>query len=339
MSRSWVVPDRPLVSTMDGGLLLAIAAVGLMTLSALLAALAPIALSITVVFAFAGPHNWIEARYVLARLPARWGKLRSFFLVAAGGMLGLTLAFAALTAWLRRVETDADSAALAMALWDSSLIAWVLWLIVLRSRRKPRRDWSGAIPIGCLAMAGAWLVPGLFGLVLVYGHPLMALAILDRELTRSRPGWRRGYHAGLAILPVLLVLIWWQLAGAPALPGVDALSIRIRQHAGADVLRGVSSHALVATHTFLETIHYGVWLVAIPMIGLKSAPWKLTAIPMARARGPGRRAVAVLLAIGAIAVLVLWVGFLLDYPTTRDLYFTMALLHVLAEVPLLLHAV
>lgn len=339
MSRSWAVPDRPAVSTTDEGFLFAIAAVGMATISALLAALAPIALSIAVVFAFAGPHNWIEARYVLARLPARWGKLRSFFLVAAVGMLGLTLAFATLTAWLRRVETDADSAALAMALWDSSLIAWVLWLILLRSRRKPRRDWSGAIPIGCLAIAGAWLVPGLFGLVLVYGHPLMALAILDRELARSRPGWRRGYHAGLALLPVLLVLIWWQLAGAPALPGDDALSIRIRQHAGADVLRGVPGHAMVATHTFLETIHYGVWLVAIPMIGLKSAPWKLDAIPMARSRGAGRMAVAGLLAMGAIAVLVLWGGFLLDYPTTRDLYFTMALLHVLAEVPLLLHAV
>ena len=37
-------------------------------------------------------------------------------------------------------------------------------------------------------------------------------------------------------------------------------------------------------------------------------------------------------------VLLLWGCFLADYPTTRDVYFTVALLHVLAEVPFLLRA-
>jgi hypothetical protein len=339
MSQALVVPGRPVAPAIGRGAPIAVGSVSLVMLAATAAALAPIAMSIAVVFACAGPHNWMEARYVLARLPARWGKLRAFFLMSLGGILGLTLAFAALTAWLQTRGPDADSAALAMALWDSALIAWILWLILLRSRRKPRRDWSGSLPLGCLALAGAWLVPGLFGLLLVYGHPVMALAILDRELVRSRPEWRRGYRIALASLPVLLALLWWQLAGAPDLPGQDALSFRIRQHAGCDLLRGVSSRALVATHTFLETIHYGVWLVAIPLIGLKSAPWTLAAIPMARAPGLGRRAAVGLLAIGALAVLALWAGFLVDYPATRDLYFTMALVHVLAEVPLLLHAV
>jgi hypothetical protein len=164
----------------------------------------------------------------------------------------------------------------------------------------------------------------------------MALAILDRELARSRPAWRRRYHVCLAWLPVVLGLLWWHLATTPDLPGQDALSVRIQQHAGAGLLGGVSSHLLVATHTFLETVHYGVWLIAIPLVGLKSAPWKLSAIPMARAPGVGRTAAAGLLAIGAIVVLVLWCGFLADYPLTRDIYFTVAVLHVLAEVPFLL---
>jgi hypothetical protein len=30
-----------------------------------------------------------------------------------------------------------------------------------------------------------------------------------------------------------------------------------------------------------------------------------------------------------------WVGFLVDYPVTRSLYFTVALVHVLAEIPFL----
>jgi hypothetical protein len=35
-------------------------------------------------------------------------------------------------------------------------------------------------------------------------------------------------------------------------------------------------------------------------------------------------------------VAAFWAGFLIDYPLTRSLYFTVALVHVLAEVPFLL---
>jgi hypothetical protein len=339
MSRLVVIPTRPVVLGNIEGSLLAAGSLGLVTLAALLAALAPMELSIGVVFACAGPHNWIEARFVLSRLPARWGKLWPFFLVALGGILGLTVAYVALTVWLQCGRQDPDTGTLALAVWDSVLIGWVLAIIHLRSQQKPKRDWSVAIPVGLLALAGTWLFPGLFGLALVYGHPLLALAILDRELARSRPGWRSGYHACLAWLPVLLGLLWWHLASAPDLPGQDALSVRIQQHAGAGLLRGVSSHVLVATHTFLETVHYGIWLVAIPLIGLESAPWKLAAIPIARRPGPGRAAVAGLLAVGAMAVVVLWGGFLANYALTRDIYFTVALLHVLAEIPFLLRTI
>jgi len=39
---------------------------------------------------------------------------------------------------------------------------------------------------------------------------------------------------------------------------------------------------------------------------------------------------------GAVAMIVLWGAFLADYSTTRDIYFTVAMLHVLAEIPFLL---
>ena len=42
------------------------------------------------------------------------------------------------------------------------------------------------------------------------------------------------------------------------------------------------------------------------------------------------------LAASAGVVLILWVCFLVDYPITRDVYFTVATVHVLAEVPFLL---
>jgi hypothetical protein len=43
-----------------------------------------------------------------------------------------------------------------------------------------------------------------------------------------------------------------------------------------------------------------------------------------------------LLVASAFCVLLLWLAFLADYPTTRDLYFTLAMAHVLAEAPFLL---
>jgi hypothetical protein len=78
MSRLAVLPARSVVVGESQGSLVAAGSLGLVTLAALLAALAPVELSIAVVFAFAGPHNWMEARFVLSRLPPRWGRLRPF---------------------------------------------------------------------------------------------------------------------------------------------------------------------------------------------------------------------------------------------------------------------
>jgi hypothetical protein len=297
-----------------------------------------LAFSIATVFLFAGPHNWAEARYFLGRLPARAGKLWVFFLTSFLGIIGLTAAFAAVP-WLTRLGGWGPDAWLtAVAVWNTALIGWVLLLVRMRSRQNPRRDWGWVTPVALLALACNWLAPLGASLGLVYLHPLMALWILDRELLRTRPGWRRAYHLCLPVLPLLAVALWWRLHDAAPLPGDDELSRAITGHAGADVLAGVSSHFLVALHTFLEMVHYGVWVVAIPLIGWRSAPWRLMTIPAAR-RSPGwHRAVAALLLVSLAVVLLLWVAFLADYTTTRHVYFTVALLHVLAEVPFLLRA-
>ena len=124
------------------------------------------------------------------------------------------------------------------------------------------------------------------------------------------------------------------LADAPPLAGSE-LTERITQHAGAGLLPGVSSHLLVSTHTFLEMLHYGIWVVAIPLVALR---WDLRAVPLAR-RSPGwRKVVLGLLGVGVVVVLLLWGCFLANYPVTRDVYFTVAMLHVLSEVPFLLRS-
>src|SRR5262245_12884350 len=141
--------------------------------AALLAGWAPLGFSIVTVFLFAGPHNWLELRYFLTRTPARWGRLRSFFLVAFGGVLILAGSFAGLTGLLSVFHAVREVWWTALSLWNSAFMIWLAVLVWLRSRQKPRRDWSWVLPLAPLLIAAAWAFPAGFGLPLVYLHPLV----------------------------------------------------------------------------------------------------------------------------------------------------------------------
>src|SRR5688572_16090454 len=75
MSTALIATER---RTSGRGLELAAGMIVLSITAAILAGAIPIAFSIATVFLFAGPHNWMEARYILGRLPARTGKLTGF---------------------------------------------------------------------------------------------------------------------------------------------------------------------------------------------------------------------------------------------------------------------
>jgi hypothetical protein len=115
------------------------------------------------------------------------------------------------------------------------------------------------------------------------------------------------------------------------------VALRVVRHAGAGLLTGVSTHLLVSTHVFLETLHYGVWLVGVPLAaGTGLLPWRAGGVPLVSHKRGWPRLIRALLLGGAAVVVLLWLCFLADYPTTRDVYFTFAIAHVLAEVPFLL---
>ena len=305
-------------------------------LAALLVSRKPLQLSIATVFIFAGPHNWMEFRYFLSRMPVRWGRSKLFYTTGLCGVCLLTTAYALLY-WLGQSWYLSEAGWTAgIALWNTLLLLWVCALVYLRGRQAKGRDWSWVFAIGFALCALAWVAPLWFSLALVYAHPLVALWFLDRQLKRTRPAWRKAYHLCLATLPLMLVALWTQLSGAPNLPDSDALSWRITQHAGAGILTSVSSHLLVATHVFLETIHYGVWLVLIPLAGLGSSLWRTNKIPLVVRRDGWPRAVRATLALGLFLTLALWAAFAADYATTRDIYFTFAMAHVLAEAPFLI---
>ena len=292
--------------------------------AAVLATLLPLQVSIVTVFLFAGPHNWFELRYFVMRLPARFGKSRNFFLTAFAGIGVLTGTYVSLPFVYQSVVWSNQTWLVVLASWNTLLLAWLAVLIHLRAKQKPKVDWFWATPALMAIAALNWLGPELFSLALVYVHPLVALWFLDRQLKRTRPTWVGAYRRCLCALPLVLGLMVWQLSQTPALADDNGLFWRITQHAGAQLLPQVSSHMLVSVHVFLEMLHYGVWILALPLVG---AGFKVK-----QKRVP-RKAILV---IGAVGVVILWVGFAADYTNTRDLYFTIAIAHVLAEAPFLL---
>src|SRR6266480_2523254 len=70
--------------------------IGSACLSAALSTWLPLQMSIVTVLLFAGPHNWFELRYLLMRLPARFGRSRNFFALAFAGIFVLTITYISL---------------------------------------------------------------------------------------------------------------------------------------------------------------------------------------------------------------------------------------------------
>jgi hypothetical protein len=117
-----------------------------------------------------------------------------------------------------------------------------------------------------------------------YLHPLIAMWFLERQIRRTKPEWLRGYHICLATIPIFLLVLWVALSSQPNLSEETRLFWRIAQHAGSEILPGLSSRLLVATHVFLESIHYFVWILLIPLVDRRAIPWRLRDIPCWRMR-------------------------------------------------------
>ena len=307
--------------------------------SAAFASLLPLQLSIVTVFLFAGPHNWFELRYFLMRLPVRFGRSRNFFLTAFVGLGVLTLVYVSLPLVYNATTLSEDAWSTVIATWNTALIVWLGALIWLRSKQKPRANWTWLIPLSLALCSLNWLGPNFFSLAIVYVHPLIALWFLDRHLRRTRPAWSRAYRRSLCLLPLILVGMIWQLSQTSMLADNNGLFWRITQHSGAEVLPQVSSHLLVSVHLFLEMLHYAVWIVALPLIGSRARFWDVKTVPVARHPKGFPRLVGGVLVTALIAVAALWFGFSIDYATTRDVYFTVAIAHVLAEAPFLLRMI
>jgi hypothetical protein len=312
-------------------------AIAVCVAAAVMAGWLPLQVSIVTVFLFAGPHNWLELRYFLLRLPARFGRSRAFFVTAFAGLAVLTTTYISLPVIYQHATWSNETWLIVLATWNTLLLAWLAALVHLRAKQKRSRtpsaqrtsDWAWTMPLAFALAALNWLGPEFFSLALVYVHPLIALWFLDRQLKRTRPQWVSTYRRCLCLLPLLLIVMIWRLSQTTSLADDNGLFWRITQHSGAQLLPQLSSHMLVSVHLFLELLHYGVWLFALPLLAPRF--WNFGTMK----RGLPRLTPA-LLTLGILAVAMLWAGFVTDYTQTRDLYFTFAIAHVLAEAPFLL---
>lgn len=304
-------------------------------LAAILIGFSPLQASILTIFLFAGVHNFMEFRYFLARMPVRWGRSKFFYCFGIGGVIVLTAIYLTIYFAGNNWLWGLTNWQITVSGWNTLFILWLGTLFYLRGRQKPQTDWTLAIAFAFFLAALAWLVPNYWALSLVYLHPLIALWFLERQMRRTRREWLRAYHFCLAAIPFFLIFLYAAFARAPHLSTETNLFWRITQHAGSEILPNISTHFLVAAHVFLETIHYSVWILLIPLVDKRAVPWKIREIPFfANEKGFPKMVFGVLI-IGFLLVLILWGGFSIDYETTRDVYFALAVAHVLAEFPFL----
>src|ERR1700676_4449584 len=119
MSTAAILPRSSTSVVVRPGLPFALAALVTGVLSAVLAGWLPLGFSIVTVFLFAGPHNWLELRYFMGRMPARWGRLRGYFLFAFAGIFGLSAAWITIGQAARIYSWDDAGYHNGNAIWNS----------------------------------------------------------------------------------------------------------------------------------------------------------------------------------------------------------------------------
>ncbi len=289
----------------------------------LLLAVAPLVLGV--------PHLAADVRHLLIRRASpRW------WLIASAAF---ALALLAL-----RVLAEAHPGAASLAFEHAIAAGWVLagaaggaCLGATRARPPSRTGrWTAR---GCTTFVAAALLatfaiaaPRLWQLVLLHGHNLVAILLW---LVLFRRGWR------LALVPLALVLGGAALLASGALLDFTVshgfLSVAgLHIFAAADWLApGLSDTRAVALATsfaFLQSVHYAIWLVAIPAsdrAGDGSRTWRAAFRELTRdLTAPGVCAVA------ALALLVAAMG-LLFAAGTRRLFLSLGTFHGWLELAVL----
>jgi hypothetical protein len=210
------------------------------------------------------------------------------------------------------------------------------WLLFAALAGAVLGGWRRAVPV-VLALAvvvalGSLAEPRGFRLAFLHGHNLLAIAIWLLLFRRQ---------GGTAWLPVLLVLTGGGLLTSGALLGVTvhhgALSLfGLHLFAAADwIAPGLPDTwalGLTTAFAFLQSVHYAIWLVAIPQDDARvggTSTFRMAWRDLAR--DLGGRGIWIALGLG----LVVLVGGMLALARTRVLLLSLATFHAWMELALL----
>ena len=283
--------------------------------------------------AFGVPHLTADVRHLLVRRAwPRW------WLAASAGFV---LALVAL-----RALAECGSRAVSLPVEHAVASAWVLLgavagAMTAAASRRDRAPRGGALgrtlrgPAVVTAAVGlavfSLLAPRLCRLTLLHGHNLVALVVWLALFRRGR----------LALMPAALMLAGAVVLASGALLGITlrhgALSVAgLHLFAAADWLApGLSDGRAVAVATsfaFLQSVHYAIWLVAIPAgdrPGEGGRSWRSAFRELVRDLTP-----AGVFAVAMLAVLVAGSG-LVYAAATRRLVLSFATFHVWLELAVL----
>lgn len=298
-----------------------------------LAVLAPSLLIVIGPLVLGVPHVAADVRHLLARRGwPRW------WLVACGGF--------ALALVLLRVLAEAGSRRVSLPIEHGVASAWVLVgaaggaaAASSRAHRGPPACGAIGARLRAAIVVAAAVMLGVFGvtaprscrLALLHGHNLAALVVWLALFRRGR----------LLAVPVVLAITVGALLASGALLGLTlrhgALSIGgLHLFAAADWLApGLSDSQAIAIATsfaFLQSIHYAVWLIAIPSgdrPGDGGRSWRGAFRDLVRDLTP-----AGLLAALVLTVLVAGLG-VVCAANTRRLFLSLATFHVWLELAVL----
>lgn len=295
----------------------------------------PLSMSIGILFAFAGLHNLFELRYFLARLPVRPGGLKNYFSLAVLGTFFLGITYSGIS--VIDFGFSAQMYRAVLVFWNLCFTAWIFTMLVMVFRRREIK--SSRWPILALAIVfllSAYLAASLpvhFIILLINGHNLVGLFILQAEIRRLRPDLLVVYRLILGAVFLGLIVLGCALYSSMDLPIDSHFNEDIIAGAGGFLFGGISSHMLVSTLVYLQFLHYVVWLLAMPLLTLSGDKWQFRRIPVANLGISGLIKTTFL--VGILATVMLWLGFCVDFTLTRKIYFALAIFHVLAEFPFL----
>lgn len=307
----------------------------LVVLAGTLAGCTPLWFSVTIALIFGAPHNWVELRYFISRLPSNFGPCRAFFITAFTGALTIATTQAFVMFAIHKLPLSLEQAKGILLIWNECIILWTLALFFTRYQKIDRSAFILGPTVALATTLANILSPSMFTAAIAYAHPIIGICIMEREIRRTRKSWLKPFHKCLLAVPLAVGLLYLTLQGVASDKIYSETLVKVSGNTAYHLLPEISPAVLLAGYAFLQMIHYGLWIFIMPLVTKSWRRWKTENLPIARDRKQLRPFINLALFVGVLAIVGFWTGFYFNRSTTMEIYVTISALHIVAELPLL----